>query len=105
MMLNNVISGLLPGDNEAFRSSDELESSEDLLRFNSEYLNSLNPNGFPPHLLNLKPGMPLMLLRNINPREELCNGTKLLFEKSLDNKVLISKFLMFGRTFSVIINI
>ena len=105
MMLNNVISGLLPGDNEAFRSCDELESSEDLLRFNSEYLNSLNPNGFPPHLLNLKPGMPLMLLRNINPREELCNGTKLLFEKSLDNKVLISKFLMFGRTFSVIINI
>ena len=46
MMLNNIISGLLPGDNQAFRSSDELESSEDLLRFNSEYLNSLNPIGF-----------------------------------------------------------
>ena len=96
MMLNNIISGLLPGDNQAFRSSDELESSEDLLRFNSEYLNSLNPNGFPPHLLNLKPGMPLMLLRNINPRDELCNGTKLLFEKSLDNKVNMSTLLAFA---------
>ena len=29
-----------------------------------------------------------MLLRNINPREGLCNGTKLIFERTLDNKVL-----------------
>ena len=29
-----------------------------------------------------------MLIMNINPRERLCNGTKLVFERSLDNKVL-----------------
>ena len=79
---------MLPGSNEVFRSVDELENHEDVLRFNTEYLNSLNPNGFPPHTLNLKPGMPLMLLRNINPRDGLCNGTKLVFEKALANKVL-----------------
>ena len=32
--------------------------------------------------------MVLMLLRNLNAREGLCNGIKLLFEKVLDNKVL-----------------
>ncbi len=32
-----------------------------------------------------------MLLRNLNPREGLCNGTKLVFEGSIDNKVLRCK--------------
>ena len=54
-------------------------------------MNTLDPNGFPPHLLKLKPGVPLMLLRNLNPHEGLCNGTKLVFERSLDNKVLLCR--------------
>ena len=87
-MINEMISGILPGQQVTYSSADELQNTDDLLRFNVEYLNSLTPNGFPPHCLLLKPGMPLMLLRNINPREGLCNGTKLIFEKALDNKVL-----------------
>ena len=87
-MINEVLCSKLPGTGEVFRSADELLNSDDVLRFNTEYLNSLTPNGFPSHILNLKPGMVLMLLRNLNPREGLCNGTKLLFEKVLDNKVL-----------------
>ena len=57
-------------------------------RFNVEYLNTLQPNGFPRHNLSLKPGMPLMLLRNINPREGLCNGTRLIFKEAINNKLL-----------------
>ena len=87
-MINEMISTMLPGQQVTYSSADELQNSDDLLRFNVEYLNSLTPNGFPPHCLLLKPGMPLMLLRNINPREGLCNGTKIIFEKALDNKVL-----------------
>ena len=79
---------MLPGNAEVFPSADQLENSDDLLRFNTEYLNSLTPNGFPPHNLLLKPGMPLMLLRNINPMQGLCNGTKLIFEQAFANKVL-----------------
>lgn len=41
-----------------------------------EYLNSLNPSGMPPHKLILKPGMPVMLLRNLNPLGGDCNGTR-----------------------------
>ena len=103
--INDLISDMLPGTNEVFRSVDELENYEDVLRFNTEYLNSLNPNGFPPHSLNLKPGMPLMLLRNINQREGLCNGTKLVFEKALANKVKIWLFFTFTTDKQTHINI
>ena len=61
------------------------------ISFNIEYLNSLTPSGCPPHTLHLKRGMPLMLLRNLNPREGLCNGTKLIFMGTIDNKVLKCK--------------
>ena len=39
-------------------SADTLENQEDSFRFNTEYLNTLRPNGFPQHSLKLKPGMP-----------------------------------------------
>ena len=87
-MVNEILCAKLPGSADVLRSADGLTNSEDVLRFNVEYLNSLNPNGFPPHTLNLKPGMPLMLLRNLNPKEGLCNGSKLIYERSLDNRIL-----------------
>ena len=97
-LLNDVISSKLPGSADVFTSSDQLENSEDLLRFNSEFLNTLNPNGFPPHALKLKPGTPLLLLRNLNPTQGLCNGTKLIYEQTYHNKVLQCKISGSDRT-------
>ena len=96
--LNAILNDMLPGTGDIFSSSDTLENDEDLLRFNTEYLNTLSPNGFPPHVLVLKPGMPLMLLRNLNPRQGLCNGTRLVYEKSLNSKVLQCKLVGSDRT-------
>ena len=96
-ILNEMITDMLPGSAEVFRSADQLDNSQDLLRFNVEYLNSLTPNGFPPHNLLLKPGMPLMLLRNINPMQGLCNGTKMVFEQAYANKVLQCRLIESGR--------
>ena len=87
-MLNETLQEKLPGSTDKLSSADTLENSEDLLRFNQEYLNTLNPTGFPTHVLKLKKGMPLMLLRNLNPREGLCNGTKLIYLRTIDSKVL-----------------
>jgi ATP-dependent DNA helicase PIF1 len=50
-------------------------------------LTTLNPPGLPPHLLILKNGMPLILLRNLNPSEGLCNGTKLCL-KAIHNYII-----------------
>ena len=68
-MLNDVLTAKLPGSSEVFRSADQIERTEERISFNVEYLNTLTPSGCPPHSLSLKPGMPLTLLRNLNPRE------------------------------------
>ena len=46
----------------------------------SEFLNSVDLSGFPPHVLQLKIGVPIILLRNIDP-PKLCNGTRLAVKK------------------------
>ncbi|CAN7105154.1 unnamed protein product [Brassica rapa subsp. narinosa] len=43
-----------------------------------EYLNCLEFQGLPKHKLVLKVGIPVMLLRNINEKEGLCNGTRII---------------------------
>ena len=87
-MLNECLEEKLPGITDKFSSADTLQNNQDLLRFNQEYLHTLTPTGFPTHDIRLKKGMPLMLMRNLNPREGLCNGTKLVFIRSVANKVL-----------------
>jgi ATP-dependent DNA helicase PIF1 len=44
----------------------------------SEFLNSLTPNGLPPHVLKLKLGCPVILLRNIDTANGLCNNIRLV---------------------------
>jgi hypothetical protein len=43
-----------------------------------EYLQSLDPQGFPLAKLELKIGSPIILIQNILPWEGLCNGTRLI---------------------------
>jgi hypothetical protein len=86
--LNEMVQEWLTEKGIKLQSADTIENPEDCFRFNTEYLNTLRPNGFPQHILNLKPGMPLMLLRNINPRQGLCNGTRVIFDNCIENKLL-----------------
>ena len=43
-----------------------------------EFLQQLNAGGLPPALLCLKVGSPVILLRNLDPGEGLCNGTRMV---------------------------
>ena len=62
-----------------------------------EFLNSLNISGLPAHLLNVKVGSVLMLLRNLSPRDGLCNGTRFLLtrvhQRVLEGVVISGEFL------------
>ena len=86
--INDLMESRISGEGIKLKSADKVEDPSDSYRFNVEYLNKLQPNGFPGHILSLKPGMPLMLLRNINPKEGLCNGTRLIFREAVNNKLL-----------------
>ena len=86
--INQLIVNDLSGQGIVVSSADSLDNTDDAFRLNVEYLNTLMPNGFPEHKITLKPGMPLMLLRNLNPKQGLCNGTRLVFREIIDSKLL-----------------
>ncbi|XP_051134181.1 uncharacterized protein LOC127253573 [Andrographis paniculata] len=50
-----------------------------------DYLNTLTPNGMPPHRLVLKTGAPIMLLCNLDPTNGLSNGTRLVCKQITRN--------------------
>ncbi|KAG2702730.1 hypothetical protein I3760_06G104100 [Carya illinoinensis] len=52
-----------------------------------DFLHTLTSNGLPPHELLLKQNCPIMLLRNINHSEGLCNGTRLIC-RNFDRNVI-----------------
>ena len=71
------------GEQMEYLSSDYIEKSEtiDSWHFQSittEFLNSLNTFGLPNHRIKLKIGSPIMLLRNLDQTQGLCNGTRLI---------------------------
>jgi len=58
-----------------------------------EFLNSLDFSGIPPHELQLKPGAPVLSLRNLNIGEGLCNGTKMEFLNIHKKYLMICKII------------
>lgn len=86
--INAVVSDVFPGELNICTSADRTVNDDDATRFPIEYLNSLNAAGLPPHRLAIKEGMPLILLRNLNPKQGLCNGTKLIVKEVLHGRLL-----------------
>lgn len=65
------------------------------LLYTTEYLNELKCSGLPNHRLDLKNNVPVILLRNINQKQGLCNGTRMMItrlgERVLEAEILIGK--------------
>ena len=73
-----ILQSLDPGTHVTYTSSDSIDAAtdQDNVLWPMDFLNSLTPSGMPPHELTLAPGALIMLLRNIDVDEGLCNGVR-----------------------------
>ncbi|XP_055590092.1 ATP-dependent DNA helicase PIF1-like [Uranotaenia lowii] len=82
--INYSIQDAIEGDERTYKSVDTVTNTDEVVNYPTEFLNSLDLPGLPPHVLILKVGVPIILLRNINP-PRLCNGTRLAVKRLMDN--------------------
>ncbi|XP_021995374.1 ATP-dependent DNA helicase pif1-like [Helianthus annuus] len=81
--INSQLLMMFPGDSKEYLSSDSICETENLhdgfdqSLYSPDVLNGLKISGVPNHKLVLKVGVPIMLLRNIDQKNGLCNGTRL----------------------------
>ena len=90
-IISDMVISRIPGKVKIYPSADSTDSADNVHRqpqvYSSEFLRSLRISDLPPGELKLKIGIPVILLRNLNPSEGLCNGTRLII-RNLQNKVI-----------------
>ncbi|XP_024004895.1 ATP-dependent DNA helicase PIF1-like [Eutrema salsugineum] len=103
--INDYMLSKLSGVERTYLSCDNIDTTEEVVNYNDasevpsesvasknkgdsnnmiyteEFLNSIKMSGFPNHVLKLREGTRVMLLRNIDPKNGLCNGTRLIIIK------------------------
>ncbi|KEH16156.1 putative DNA helicase [Medicago truncatula] len=95
--INDYMLSLIPGDQKTYLSFDapyslntDIDNPDDV--HTTEFLNTITALGLPNHIVKLKVGVPVMLLRNIDHSSGLCNGTRLIITKMgkyvLEGKVI-----------------
>jgi hypothetical protein len=95
--LNLICLKIFPGIYHTMESADEVDKdSDEATLYPVEFINSLEPSGMPPHKLILKIGAPVMLLRNLDPKNGLCNGTRLIV-KSIGRYIIKAEILTGSR--------
>ena len=75
--LNKQVLAQLEGDLVNYLSVDSADDDKHKnldMAMPIKFLNSLRPNGMPLHNLALKEGSIVILLRNLNPKENLCKN-------------------------------
>jgi hypothetical protein len=89
--INEEMLSQFPGEEKQIFSADSIKGNnkngEGELLYPVEYLNSINCSGLPLHKLQLKVGCPVMILRNLNPGEGVCNGSREIVTQ-MSNRVL-----------------
>jgi ATP-dependent DNA helicase PIF1 len=81
--INDYVLALFPGESKEYLSCDSILKCDndvgvDCRWITTEFLNDIKCSGLPNHKLNLKIGVVIMLMRNINVSSGLCNGTRLI---------------------------
>ena len=87
--LNYAVVDKLPVENRTYLSTDRVicESDVEATNYPLEFWNSLTPSCMPLHKLKLKQGCIIMLLRNLDIRNGICNGTRLIVKHLHDHSI------------------
>ncbi|KAG6328463.1 hypothetical protein ID866_10626 [Astraeus odoratus] len=80
--INSTILDYIHGEQLTYLSAD-LVTDKEYKYIPEEMLHTLEPSGFPLYKLEVKPGIPLMLLHNLGPIHVLYNGTHLKLLRSI----------------------
>ena len=75
--MNAIMIEMFPRDEKVFYSFDSVDD-DTRNNYPLDFLNSITPNGLPPHELKVKKDCPVILLRNLDPHNGLYNGTRLV---------------------------
>ena len=95
--INDRVLQKLPGHTRTYYSADSIkcDDSTEADNYPTEFINSLTPSGMPRHKIQLKQNAVIMLLRNLDIKQGLCNGTRLkvcnLYSNVIDTEVLSTK--------------
>ncbi|PIA58920.1 hypothetical protein AQUCO_00400047v1 [Aquilegia coerulea] len=81
--LNELAINYFPGELHEYLAADKAIEDDQPIEnrgnsISNENMQALDPPSLPPFKLQLKVGCPIMLLRNFQPRDGLCNGTRLM---------------------------
>ena len=71
----------VPRGSKTFYSNDSPAEVGGLEILDETVYHNITPSGMPPHELRLKEGCVVILLRNLNVTEGMCNGTRLRVDK------------------------
>lgn len=90
LRINNKIISKMPGVVKVYKSIDTIDSEDpqEIADYPAEVLNTFDVSGLPPHELRLKVGAVVILLKNIDTRQGLCNGTRLILKNLTDNLIV-----------------
>lgn len=94
--LNETIQNkLISNEEKTYISNNILIDESDYLNLDNEALGQIDDPSLPPHILNLKIGSIIMIIRNLNKLDGICNGTrgiiKYLGENIIEVEILIGK--------------
>src|SRR4051812_31562591 len=102
---------LMPGIDQVYFSTDTSAEEPDLLAVDvidndAAELNNHNPAQLPPHRLELRIGAVVMLLRNVNVQQGLCNGTRMVITElhvhSIRCRIMSESSRMFNREIDLV---
>ena len=104
--INRELLHRIPGPERVYSSVDSIEDcmdDEEAENYPIEFLNSITPSGMPSHNLFLKEGATVMLLRNLNTKDGLTNGTRLIVRRMYNNFIDAEIITGFGKARRVFI--